>query len=198
MKLSRKSKYTIARLWLAVNAILSMLQIVFLTLKLAEVVSWSWWVVLSPIICTLGLPFALILLAVIILTPKAIMQDRRYRKRIEAEAALHGLKRQPGESTGDLKKRIVRRNMVAGGNYSRKDIKDAILEAFPDVGSCQIQMDYQTNEIVLILRSAYPTLMGNRLPDSTLEEIAEHATQYIPPLCTITAINAEDIKHDTE
>lgn len=183
--------------YLVFNALLLLLQMVFFTLKIAGVISWSWWAVFSPVFCFFGLPAAVILVAFIVLLPKAVIEEERRSKRVDAEAAMYGMERRPGESTGDLKKRIVRRNMIAG-NYSRRFIKNAILDAFPSVGSCQIIVDNQANSVVLIPRNTDLPEGTHRFTDNTLEKIAEYAAQYIPVNYTITAINAEDVKHDTE
>lgn len=190
MKLSKRAASAIGCLWLVATALLIILQIVFMTMKLSGSVSWSWWTTLIPIFSAIGLPLAIIVIAVIVLAPKVLIEDRRRRKRVEAEAKKYGMERQPGESTGDLKKRIVRRNMIAG-NYSRKEIKDEILRAFPNVGSCQFLINNQTNEIVLIPRSAETEIGVAAFTDDELREIAEFAAQYIPPTYTIKATNAK-------
>ena len=193
MKLSKRATSAIGCLWLVVGTLLIILQIVFMTMKLAGAVSWSWWTTLIPIFCVFGLPIAIVVIAVIVLAPKVLIEDRRRLKRVEAEAKKYGMERKPGESTGELKKRIVQRNMITG-NYSRKDIKDEILRAFPNVGGCQILINNQTNEIVLNLRSWCPiSLEHSAAPftDSELREIAEFAAQYIPVNYTVTATNAK-------
>lgn len=192
MKLSKRASKAIGFLWMLSEVVLFILQIIFLTLKLAGAVDWSWWTTLIPIFSVIGLPLAIIVIAVIILAPKVLIEDRRRRKRVEAEAKKYGMERRPGESTGDLKKRIVQRNMIAG-NYSRKEIKDEILRAFPNVGSCQFLINNQTNEIVLILRRWCPMPSEAAVAsftDNELREIAEFAAQYIPTKYTITAKNA--------
>ena len=190
MKLSKRASSAIGCLWLLASALLILLQIVFLTLKLAGAVSWSWWTTLIPIFCVLGLPLAIVVIAVIVLAPKVLIEDRRRRKRVEAEAKKYGLERKPGESTGDLKKRIVQRNMITG-NYSRKDIKDEILRAFPNVGSCQILINNQTDEIVLIPRRSD----DDDLTDAELREVAEFAAQYIPVKYKVTIRRAKEETH---
>lgn len=190
LKLSKKASSAIGCLWLVADAILIILQIVFLTMKISGAVSWSWWATLIPVFCLAGLPIAVLMVAVIVLAPKAIIEDRRRSRHVEAEAKKYGMERNPGESTGELKKRIVQRNMIAG-NYSRKDIKDEILRAFPNVGSCQILINNQTNEIVLIPRSAEVEIGDAAFTDDELREIAEFAAQYIPIKYRITARNAE-------
>lgn len=191
IKVSKKATTTIGCLWIAATLILILLQIVFLTLKLAGSVSWNWLVVLTPTICVIGFPLAIIVIAVIVLVPKVLIEDRRRRKRVEAEAKKYGMERKPGESTGDLKKRIVQRNMITG-NYSRKDIKDEILRAFPNVGSCQILVNNQTDEIVLIPRSAETEIGAAAFTDDELQEIAEFAAQYIPVKYKVTIRRAKE------
>lgn len=192
LKLSKKASSAIGCLWIAADLLLIILQIVFLTMKISGAVSWSWWATLIPVFCIIVLPIAVVMIAVIVLAPKAIIEDRRRRKRVEAEAKKYGMERNPGESTGELKKRIVQRNMIAG-NYSRKEIKDEILRTFPNVGSCQILINNQTLEIVLNLRGWNPlNYEGDTLTDNELREIAEFAAQYIPMKYTITAKNAKN------
>lgn len=186
MKLSKRTTNAIGCLWLVAGALLIILQIVFMTMKLAGAVSWSWWTTLIPIFCVFGLPLAIIVIAVIILAPKVLIEDRRRRKRVESEAKKYGMERKPGESTGDLKKRIVQRNMITG-NYSRKDIKDAVLEAFPELGSCRFLVNNQNDEIVMI-----PCRSDDEdLTDAELREVAEFAAQFIPVKYKLTVKNAE-------
>lgn len=194
MKLSKKAANAIAYIWIFAIAFLMGLQSVFMTLKIVGAVSWSWWTTLIPIFCILGLPLAFVVIAVIVLAPKVLIEDRRLRKRVEAEAKKYGMERKPGESTGDLKKRIVQRNMIAG-NYSRKDIKDEILRAFPNVGSCQILIDNQTGEIVLIPRSAETELGAAAFTDDELQEIVEFAAQYIPIKHKVTIRREKEETH---
>lgn len=192
MKLSKRSSKAIGCLWLSFSSLLLVLQVIFLTLKLSGTVSWSWWTTLIPILCVLGLPIAFIVAAALVLTPKVLIENRQRRKRVEAEAKKHGLVRKPGESDAELMKRIVRRNMIAG-NYSRKDIKDAILEAFPNVGSCQIFMNCQNcqgNEIVLRLQGVETEIGTAYLDAAELQKVAKFAAKYIPPRYKITVKNA--------
>lgn len=190
MKLSKRTTNAIGCLWLVAGALLIILQIVFMTMKLAGAVSWSWWTTLIPIFCAFGLPLAIIVIAVIILAPKVLIEDRRRRKRVESEAKKYGMERKPGESTGDLKKRIVQRNMITG-NYSRKDIKDAVLEAFPELGSCRFLVNNQTDEIVMIPHRSD----DEDLTDAELREVAEFAAQFIPMKCTLTVRRPEEVSH---
>lgn len=190
MKLSKRATTAIGCLWVAVAMILIVLQIVFLTMKLAGAVDWSWWTTLIPIFCVLGLPLAIVVIAVIVLTPKALIEDRRRRKRVEAEAEKYGMERKPGESTGELKKRIVQRAMITG-NYSRKEIKDAVLEAFPELGSCQFLVNNVTSEIVMIPRRSD----DEKITDDDLREIAKFAAQFIPMQYTLIAKHPEEVSH---
>lgn len=192
MKLSKRATSAIGCLWLVVGTILIILQIVFLTMKLAGAVDWSWWTTLIPIFCVLGLPLTIVVIAVIVLAPKVLIEDRRRRKRVEAVAKEYGMERKPGESTGDLKKRIVQRNMITG-NCSQKDIKDAVLEAFPELGSCRFLVNNQTDEIVMILRRSD----DEALTDVELKEVAEFAAQFIPVKYKLTVKNAE-VQRDGE
>lgn len=194
MKLSKKAATAIGSIWLIASNLLILMQIVFLTMKCTGTVDWSWWATLIPLFCMAGLPIVTIVIVIICLLPKALIEERNRTKRVEAEAKLYGMERRPGESTGDLKKRIIRRNMIAG-NYSRKDIKDAILEAFPNCGSCQIRVNPYSHEIVLIPRKVGAGVVI--FSDHELREIAEFAAQYIPVEYKITAINAE-VQRDGE
>jgi hypothetical protein len=170
-------------------SLLLVLQIVFLTLKLSEAVNLSWRMTLAPIFFMIYIPIAFVVTAVIVLLPGAVVKNIKRRKRIEAEAKKYGLVRKPGESDGDLKKRIVRRNMIAG-NYTRKEIKDAILEAFPNVGSCQIFMNCQGDEIVMHLRGVETEIGTPYFSDDELQEVAKFAEAYIPSRYKITVKNA--------
>ena len=190
MKLSKRATTAIGCLWVAVAMILIVLQIVFLTMKLAGAVDWSWRTTLIPIFCVLGLPLAIVVIAVIVLTPKVLIEDRRRRKRVEAEAEKYGMERKPGESTGELKKRIVQRAMITG-NYSRKEIKDAVLEAFPELGSCQFLVNNVTSEIVMIPRRSD----DEKITDDDLREIAKFAAQFIPMQYTLIAKHPEEVSH---
>lgn len=190
MRLNKKASSAIGCIYLIVELALIVAQIVFLTMKVSDAVSWSWWAVLTPTFCMIGFPLAFIVIAILALLPKAVIEDRRKRKRVEAEAEKYGMRRKPGESTEELKKRIIQRNMITG-SYTRKEIKDMILEAFPTVGSCQILIDNQTDEIVLLPRVGDPERHAATFTEDELFEIAKFAAQYIPIKYTITARNAE-------
>ena len=190
MKLSKRATNAIGCLWLTAEALLCMLQIILLTMKISGAISWSWGATLIPIFCVLGLPLAIVVIAVIVLAPKVLIEDRRRRKRVEAEAKKYGMERKPGESTGELKKRIVQRNMITG-NYSRKEIKDAILEAFPELGSCQFFADNQNDVIVMIPRRSD----DEDLTDVELKEVAEFAAQFIPVKYTLKVKRPEEVSH---
>ena len=192
MKLSKKAERWIGCLWLIANAVLIITQIVWLTMKITGTTDRGWLAVLSPSICIVGLPLAFIVISVIALAPKAVMEERQRRKRVEAEAKKYGMERKPGESVGDLKRRIIQRNMITG-DYSRKDIKDEILKAFPNVGSCQILVNNQTDEIVLIPRRSD----SEELTDAELREIVEFAALYIPMKYKVTIKRAKEEPYDT-
>ena len=189
MKMSRKTAKKIASLWVSVSFLMMIMQVVFITMKCTGAVDWSWWVIMLPLFCMAGLPIVTIVLVIIGLLPKAMIEERKRSKRVDAEAKMYGMERRPGESTGELKKRIVQRNMLCG-NYSRKDVKDAILAAFPNVGSCRIYVGNETNTVILFPRKA-STEGGAIFSDKELREIAEFAAQYIPAYYKVTAINAE-------
>ena len=189
MKLSKRTTSIIGCLWLAVELVLFPVQIIFLTLKLASVVGWGWWATLIPTFCLFGLPLAIVVIAVLVLAPKVLIENIKRRKRIEAEAKRYGMARKPGESDGELKKRIIQRNMIMG-NYSRKDIKDEILRNFPNVGSCQILIDNQNDEIVIIPRHVYAE--RETISDEELQKIAEFTAEYIPTRYKITIQRAKE------
>ena len=165
-------------------------QVVFLTLKLSGAVSWSWWIVLIPILSPAALSIVGLMLAVIILTPIQTYKTVKKRRRIEKQAEIYGMKRKPGETDGELKKRIVQRNMITG-NYSRKEIKDAVLEAFPELGSCQFFADNQNDVIVMIPRRSD----DEDLTDVELKEVAEFAAQFIPVKYTLKVKRPEEVNH---
>ena len=189
MKVSKKSRRNIGCAYLAFCFALIILQVVFLTLKCTGAIEWSWWAVCIPALLVFVLPVAVLIVVILALIPKAMWKSWKTAKRVDAEAELYGMKRQPGESTSDLKKRIVRRNMISG-NYSRKDIKDMILDKYPAVGSCMVASDPRDMTITLILRRAYATEPGAGFTDDQLCEIASFAAEYIPVNYTITARNA--------
>lgn len=193
IKLSKRATTAIGCFWTAATLILIPLQLIFLTFKLAGVVLWSWWAILTPLFCAFGLPLAFVVIAVIVLAPKAVIEDRRRRKRVEAEAKKYGVERKPGESIEELKKRIVRRNMIAG-NYSRKDIKDALLEAFPALASVQFNVNPMNYTIVMKVRKMPSNNNGWKpelFTDAELKEFVEFADQYVPYNYKITAQNVD-------
>lgn len=193
MKLSKKTASALGCLITGIMFALIALQIVFLTMKLVGAYNWSWWTTLIPFFCMIGLPIAIIVVAVIVLAPKVLIENRQRRKRVEAEAAYFGLERKPGESIGDLKKRIVRRNMISG-NYSRKDIKDILLENFPALASVQFEINNQSKNIVMLVRkmpSNYNGWKVEQFTDDELKEIAAFADQYVPFDYEVTIRNAE-------
>lgn len=196
MKLSKKASKAIGCLWLILNTLLLILQTIFLTMKLAGSVSWSWWATLSPTFCMFGLPIAIIVIAVIILMPKLLVNNYKITKAVDREAEKYGMARKPGESNVELKKRIVRRNMVAG-NHSRKQIKDILMEAFPSLASVQFEVDHQNNVIQLLVRKMPSNDDGwkaEQFTDEELREIANEAAQYIPAYCTVTIKQAKEEK----
>ena len=170
-------------------SLLLVLQIVFLTLKLSEAASLSWRMTLSPIFYMIWIPIAFVVTAVLVLLPKAVADSVKRRKRIEAEAKKHGLVRKPGESDVELSKRIVRRNMIEA-DCTRKGIKDAILEAFPNVGSCQIFVDYYEFKIEILLRGVKAEIGTPYFSDDELQEVAEFAAKYVPKRYKVTVKNA--------
>lgn len=168
--------------------IVAIAQIVFLTLKIAGAVSWSWLVTFAPILAFLGIIVGAIVVYILVKLPGEVAKTLERRRRVEKEAKELGMERQPGESDADLKKRIVRRNMISG-NYTRKEIKDIILETFPTVASCQFEIDNEKHTIEMIVRRL-PEENGNgwivdKFTDGELCQILDKATDYIPPAYTV-------------
>lgn len=168
--------------------IVAIAQIVFLTLKIAGAVSWSWLVTFAPILAFLGIIVGAIVVYILVKLPGEVAKTLERRRRVEKEAKELGMERQPGESDADLKKRIVRRNMISG-NYTRKEIKDIILETFPTVASCQFEIDNEKHTIEMIVRRL-PEENGNgwivdKFTDGELFQILDKATDYIPPAYTV-------------
>ena len=130
--------------------------------------------------------------------PKLVVNNYKITKVVDREAEKYGMVRKPGESTAELKKRIVRRNMIAG-NYSRKDIKDILMEAFPSIASVQFEVDNQNDVIQLLVRKMPSNDDGwkaEQFTDEELREIANEAAQYIPAYFTVTIKQAKEEKHD--
>ncbi len=128
-------------------------QIVFFTLKVSSAVSWSWWIVLAPILSPFALSVVGIVIAIIVLAPIEAYKSHKKRKAVDKHAEAYGMKRQPGESDRELEKRIVKRNMITG-SYTRKDIKDAVLATFPDVASCKMEINNEIHEVHVIVTRA--------------------------------------------
>ena len=189
MKSYNKASRDFGCMYLTICFTLLLLQVIFLTMKCTGVLDWSWLAVWIPMIIVFGLPFAILFIVVLALIPSAVWKAWKTAKGVEAEAAKYGMERQPGESTKELKKRIVRRNMLVG-NYTRKDIKDIILDKYTAVGSCLVSVNQYTKTITLVLRRAYTAEPGAGFTDDELGEIAAFAAQYIPAEYTITAKNS--------
>ena len=189
MKASKQANRNVGCMYLTICFALIVLQVVLLTLKCTGAIGWSWWAVLVPAIIVFVLPVAVLIVVVLALIPSAVWKAWTTTKRINAMAAKYGMARQPGESNAELKKRIMRRNMLCG-NYSRKDIKDMILDKFPAVGSCLVSVNNNTKTVTLVLRRAYTDELGAGFTDAQLAEIAAFAADYIPVECTIMARNA--------
>ena len=189
MKMSKQESRNVGCLYLLVWFALIILQAIFLTLKCAGIIDWSWWAILVPAILVFGVPLAVLIAVAIVAIPIAVWKVWKNTKRLDAEAAKYGMERRPGERNSDLKKRIVRRNMVVG-NYSRKDIKDMILDKYPAVGSCMISVNHHTKSITLVLRREYVAEPGAGFTDDELIEISCFAAKYIPEGYTVSARNA--------
>lgn len=189
MKLSKRVTGYIAAAFLGHCLFCGILQVVLLTMKCTGARDIGWLHVFAPTICFFGLPLAALVVLILVLIPIAMWKSWKTTKRVNAEAEKYGMKRLPGESNSDLKKRIARRNMLSG-NYSRKDIKDMILDKYPAVGSCMISVNNYNKTITLVLRRAYTAEPGAGFTDDELCEIASFAAKYIPMDYTITARNA--------
>ena len=93
---------------------LLLLALTFITLKLTGHVEWSWLWVLSPVWIPIAVALVIVLIVLVSILKKMIstqvqleQKAAAYAADIDAEAAKHGLERQPGESNLDLKKRIA-------------------------------------------------------------------------------------------
>ncbi len=106
------------------------------------------------------------------------------------------MERQPGETTGELKKRIITRNLIAG-EYSRKDLKDHLLQKFPDCASCAFLVNNQPGApaLVIIVKKADTFVNGspifNKFTDEELAAIYAEAIRYIDPKYRVTIKNKE-------
>lgn len=100
------------------GAFLILLTIAFIALKLTGVISWSWWLVLLPVILPLSLALLILVPTIIALLVKyvelEVMHNMNAKAReknnesiIDAVAAEYDLERKPGESNVELKKRIA-------------------------------------------------------------------------------------------
>lgn len=66
---------------------LTLLTIVFITLKLTSVITWSWWWVLSPMIAEISIYTVGIIIGIVIYLPKKKKAEKpsksRYQERLE-------------------------------------------------------------------------------------------------------------------
>ena len=83
MKLSKRTTNAIACLCLVAEVVMFILQIIFLTLKISGIVSWSWWVILTPACCIIGLVPAITVIAVLVLAPKVLIENIKRRQQIK-------------------------------------------------------------------------------------------------------------------
>lgn len=194
--MANKKDYRGGCLILLVSFLCFICQIVFLTLKLCGAVTWHWAIVLIPVMLIFGLPLLLIILYVLVRLPAEVWRNYKRRKRVDAEAAKYGMERQPGETTGELKKRIIKRDMISG-NYSRKDLKELLMNKFPDIASCSfIINNSQTNPTVVISVKKTDDFSGGgitfqKFTDTELSAILTEAVQYIPEKYQVTIKNKE-------
>ncbi len=183
-------------LLLTIAALGFICQVVFLTLKLCGAVAWHWAIVLIPLMVIFGLPILFVFLYVLLRLPSEVARNIQRKKRVDAEAAKYGMERQPGETTGELKKRIITRNLIAG-EYSRKDLKDHLLQKFPDCASCAFLVNNQPGApaLVIIVKKADTFVNGspifNKFTDEELAAIYAEAIRYIDPKYRVTIKNKE-------
>jgi hypothetical protein len=194
--MANKKDYRGGCLILLVSFLCFICQIVFLTLKLCGAVTWHWAIVLIPLMLLIGLPLLLIMLYVLVRLPAEVWRNYKRRKRVDAEAAQYGMERQPGETTGELKKRIIKRDMISG-NYSRKDLKELLMNKFTDIASCSFIINNSpTNPTVVISVKKTDDFSGGgitfqKFTDTELSAILTEAVQYIPEKYQVTIKNKE-------
>ena len=194
--MANKKDYRGGCLILLVSFLCFICQIVFLTLKLCGAVTWHWAIVLIPLMLLIGLPLLLIRLYVLVRLPAEVWRNYKRRKRVDAEAAQYGMERQPGETTGELKKRIIKRDMISG-NYSRKDLKELLMNKFTDIASCSFIINNSpTNPTVVISVKKTDDFSGGgitfqKFTDTELSAILTEAVQYIPEKYQVTIKNKE-------
>ena len=194
--MANKKDYRGGCLILLVSFLCFICQIVFLTLKLCGAVTWHWAIVLIPLMLLIGLPLLLIMLYVLVRLPAEVWRNYKRRKRVDAEAAQYGMERQPGETTGELKKRIIKRDMISG-NYSRKDLKELLMNKFTDTASCSFIINNSpTNPTVVISVKKTDDFSGGgitfqKFTDTELSAILAEAVQYIPEKYQVTIKNKE-------
>ena len=194
--MANKKDYRGGCLILLVSFLCFICQIVFLTLKLCGAVTWHWAIVLIPLMLLIGVPLLLIMLYVLVRLPAEVWRNYKRRKRVDAEAAQYGMERQPGETTGELKKRIIKRDMISG-NYSRKDLKELLMNKFTDIASCSFIINNSpTNPTVVISVKKTDDFSGGgitfqKFTDTELSAILTEAVQYIPEKYQVTIKNKE-------
>lgn len=194
--MANKKDYRGGCLILLVSFLCFICQIVFLTLKLCGAVTWHWAIVLIQLMLLIGLPLLLIMLYVLVRLPAEVWRNYKRRKRVDAEAAQYGMERQPGETTGELKKRIIKRDMISG-NYSRKDLKELLMNKFTDIASCSFIINNSpTNPTVVISVKKTDDFSGGgitfqKFTDTELSAILTEAVQYIPEKYQVTIKNKE-------
>lgn len=183
-------------LFLSVSALGTICQIVFLTLKLCGAAAWHWAIVLIPVMVIFGLPLLFIFFYVLLRLPTEVARNLRRRKEVDAEAAKYGMERRPSETTGELKQRIITRNMIAG-EYYRKDLKDHILQKFPDVAICRFFVNNRPGaaSMVIVVKKTDTFVNGspvfNKFTDEELAEIYADAVRYIDPKYRTSIKNKE-------
>ena len=194
--MANKKDYRGGCLILLVSFLCFICQIVFLTLKLCGAVTWHWAIVLIPLMLLIGLPLLLIILYVLVRLPAEVWRNYKRRKRVDAEAAQYGMERQPGETTRKNKKRIIKRDMISG-NYSRKDLKELLMNKFTDIASCSFIINNSpTNPTVVISVKKTDDFSGGgitfqKFTDTELSAILTEAVQYIPENYQVTIKNKE-------
>lgn len=91
-----------------------LLAIAFIVLKLTGAIGWSWLWALAPLWIPAAITIAIILIVLVVAVVKVTAQQVEKNQRadataasVDADAAKYGIKRQPGESNVELKRRIV-------------------------------------------------------------------------------------------
>lgn len=63
------------------DILLSILAVLFIGLKLTGYITWSWWLVLSPVLVPAAIALTLALMALVAVLYEGVKTERAYRKR---------------------------------------------------------------------------------------------------------------------